>query len=72
MTIQDLLKGPTDFLTSEFPGLKEMKDLIEHACLREANVKFGSQTERAKALKVHPSMLSRMKGKYDDAPHGEL
>jgi two-component system response regulator AtoC len=72
MTIQDLLQGPTDFLTSEFPGLKEMKDLIEHACLREANIKFRSQTERAKALKVHPSMISRMKGKYDTAPRGEI
>lgn len=63
INIQDLIHGPTDFLTPGFPGLKEMKDLIEQACLKEANSKFESQSERAKALKIHKSAISRLKVK---------
>lgn len=66
VTTEDLISGATDFLTPSFPGLKELKDLVEQAVLREARSKFQTQTERAKALRIHPSVISRMNAKYQD------
>jgi DNA-binding NtrC family response regulator len=64
ITVESIKSGNTDFLQDGFPGLKHMKELVEEACVREAFRKYPSQTERAKALKVHLSALSRFKDKY--------
>lgn len=65
ITLDSILNGQTDFLNEGFPGLKNFKDLIEEACIKEAFSKFKNQSDRAKALKIHPSVLSRFKEKYD-------
>ena len=63
-TLEALKMGNTDFIQEGFPGLKEMKQLVERACYLEATKKITNPTERARVLGLDRSALSRMKGKY--------
>lgn len=59
---ETLLKSPTDFLSTGFPGLKKTRSLLERRILEEATTKFSSLDQVAKALKItKPAVHQKLK-----------
>lgn len=57
--LDHLLNLPTDLLGPDFPGLSQMKKILEEKILEEAVRKYPNLTTRAQALKVNPANAYR-------------
>lgn len=59
LSLNELRKRPTSFITDDFPGLFEFLQEMDQRVFLEASQKFPRQDEIAKALKISPSVVSR-------------
>ncbi len=57
--LDHLLNLPTDVLGPDFPGLTQVKKILEEKILEEASRKFPNLTTRAHALRVNPANAYR-------------